>query len=175
MEEEVSRVYSSVEALKESFGDAIQKVEEFRGEVSVTVDKNKIREVMLFLRDKLLYDMLTDLCGVDYQCNAGDAARFEIVYLLRSSKFNDRLRIKARVREEEDCQLSTVSDIWRAADWLEREVYDMFGIKFNNHPDLRRILLVDEFVGHPLRKDFPTEGYDFAEPFSVQLEEELNG
>ena len=173
----MSRADEVVNKLKENFHDGIIKVEEFRGEVSVTVDKNKIRDIMLFLRDaeELLYDMLTDLCGVDYQCNAGDAARFEIVYLLRSSKFNDRLRIKARVREEEDCQLSTVSDIWRAADWLEREVYDMFGIKFNNHPDLRRILLVDEFVGHPLRKDFPTEGYDFAEPFSVQLEEELNG
>jgi len=170
MEEEVSRVYSSVEALKESFGDAIQKVEEFRGEVSVTVDKNKIREVMLFLRDKLLYDMLTDLCGVDY---CGDTPRFEMVYLLRSSKFGNRMRIKTRVHENEN--IDTVMDIWRAADWLEREVYDMFGIRFNNHPDLRRILLVDEFVGHPLRKDFPTEGYDFERPFSVQLEEELNG
>ena len=155
----MSRADEVVNKLKENFHDGIIKVEEFRGEVSVTVDKNKIRDIMLFLRDtdKLLYDMLTDLCGVDYQCNAGDAARFEIVYLLRSSKFNDRLRIKARVREEEDCQLSTVSDIWRAADWLEREVYDMFGIKFNNHPDLRRLLMDDDWVGFPLRKDYKDE------------------
>ena len=169
----MSRVDSVVNRLKENFPDGIIEVEEFRGEVSVTVEKNKIRDIMLFLRDtdQLLYDMLTDLCGVDY---CGDTPRFEIVYLLRSSKFNNRLRIKARVHEGEDCQLSTVSDIWRAADWLEREVYDMFGIRFNNHPDLRRILLMDEFVGHPLRKDFPTEGYDFERPFSVQLEEELS-
>lgn len=165
----MSSVYDSVEALKESFRDALQKVEEFRGEISVTVDKNKIREVMFFLRDTLSYDMLTDLCGVDY---CPDTPRFEIVYLLRSSRSGNRIGIKTRVHDNED--IDTVMDIWRAADWLEREVYDMFGIRFNNHQDLRRILLPDEFVGHPLRKDFPTEGSDFDRPFSVQLEEELS-
>ncbi|MDO8443025.1 MAG: NADH-quinone oxidoreductase subunit C [bacterium] len=167
----MSRADEVVKKLKESFHDAVVKVEKFRGEVSVTVDKNKIREIMFFLRDssELLYGMLTDLCGVDY---LGDAARFEIVYLLYSLKFNDRLRIKARIREDE--AIDTVSDIWKAADWMEREVYDMFGVKFSNHPDLRRILMMDEFVGYPLRKDFPTEGYGFAEPLSVQLEEELD-
>ncbi|MFA4915189.1 MAG: NADH-quinone oxidoreductase subunit C [Syntrophales bacterium] len=168
----MSMVRNPVEALQESFGDAIRKVEEFRGEISVTVDKSKIREVMFFLRDNgnFLYDMLIDLCGVDY---CGDAQRFEIVYLLRSSRFGNRITIKARLQENED--VDTVMDIWMAADWLEREVYDVLGIKFNNHSDLRRILLPDEFVGHPLRKDFPVQGYDFEKPFSVQLEEESNG
>jgi NADH-quinone oxidoreductase subunit C len=110
--------------------------------------------------------MLIDLCGVDY---FGENPRFEVVYLIRSMRDGDRVRIKVRVEGEE---LETVSDLWSAANWLERETYDMFGIKFKNHPDLRRILLPEDFNGHPLRKDFPVEGFDFDRPFEVKLEEE---
>jgi NADH-quinone oxidoreductase subunit C len=157
--------------LKSKFPEAVLTIEEFRGETSVTVDKNKIRAVMTFLKDSenLNYDLLLDLAGVDFADQA-PSPRFMIAYLLHSTTFNNKLRIKTRVAE--DGALDTVSDIWKAADWMEREAYDMFGIKFNNHPYLKRILLEEDFVGHPLRKDFPLEGHNFDQPFTVCLEEE---
>jgi NADH-quinone oxidoreductase subunit C len=155
--------------LKGKFPEAVLKIEEFRGEISISVDVNKIRAVMAFLKDgeNLKYDLLLDLAGVDF---ADESPRFMVAYLLHSTKFNNKLRIKTRVAE--DGALDTVSDIWKAADWLEREAYDMFGIKFTNHPGLKRILLTEDFVGHPLRKDFPLEGTNFDQPFTVCLEEE---
>ncbi|MBU2226503.1 MAG: NADH-quinone oxidoreductase subunit C, partial [Proteobacteria bacterium] len=113
------------------------------------------------------YDLLVDLAGVDL---GSESPRFKVAYLFHSMKFNNRLRIETRVAE--GAELETVSDIWKAADLMEREVYDLFGIKFSNHPDLRRILLPDDFAGHPLRKDFPVKGDDFDKPFPVCLEEE---
>jgi len=93
--------------------------------------------------------------------------RFEVVYLLYSFKANDRLRLKTKVGEGEP--VKSVESIWKAANWLEREVYDLFGIPFENHPDLRRILLWDGYEGHPLRKDFPVEGPDFDKPFVPEV------
>ena len=110
--------------------------------------------------------MMTDLFAVDRH---GSDPRFEVVYLLNSLDLKERLVVKVRVADNEP--VPTVSDLWRAADWLEREAYDMFGVRFENHPDLRRILSVEDFDGYPLRKDFPTEGYGFDEPFVVRLEE----
>jgi NADH-quinone oxidoreductase subunit C len=155
--------------LKGKFPEAVRGVEEFRGETTVTVDKGQLRAVLKFLKESeaLLYDLLVDVAGVD---SGNGSPRFLVAYLLHSTKFNNRLRIKIRVAE--GAALDTVSDIWKAADWLEREVYDMFGIRFSDHPDLRRILLTDDFVGHPLRKDFPLKGIDFDKPFPVCLEEE---
>jgi len=155
--------------LKGKFPGAMLSIEEFRGETSIDVPAHEIREVMTFLRksENLHYDLLLDLAGVDF---AGQSPRFMIAYLLHSTKFNNKLRIRTRVSE--DAALDTVSDIWKAANWLEREVYDMFGIKFNNHPCLKRILLTEDFIGHPLRKDFPLEGPNFDQPFNVCLEEE---
>ncbi len=155
--------------LKEKFPEAVRGVEEFRGETTVTVDKGQLREVLKFLKESetLLYDLLVDVAGVD---SGSGSPRFLVAYLLHSTKFNNRLRIKIRAAEGE--APDTVSDIWKAADWMEREVYDMFGIRFSDHPDLRRILLTDDFVGHPLRKDFPLKGVDFDKPFPVCLEEE---
>jgi NADH-quinone oxidoreductase subunit C len=157
------------EMLKEKFPEAIRGVEEFRGETTVTVDDGMLREIMRFLKEgeTTRYDLLVDIAGVDF---GGEAPRFMVAYLLHSLKFNNRLRIKTRVAE--DAALDTVSDIWKAADWLEREVYDMFGITFNNHPDLRRILLTDDFTGHPLRKDFPLKGHDFDKPVTVCFDQE---
>lgn len=165
----MNKPYDAAGRLKGKFGEAILNIRDLREEVSVTVGSTGIRDILLFLKnsDDLQYDLLIDLCGVDY---CGDDLRFEIVYLLHSLNYNNRLRIKTRLREGES--IDTVSDIWKAADWMEREIYDMLGIKFNNHPDLRRILLTDEFSGHPLKKDFPLEGPDFDKPFAVQLEEE---
>ncbi len=155
--------------LKETFPEAVRDIEEFRRETSITIDAGKIREVMTFLKEneKLCYDLLLDLAGVDFDDRS---PRFMIAYLLHSTKFNNKLRIKTTVAE--GASLDTVSDIWMAADWMEREVYDLFGIIFNNHPYLRRILLPEDFVGHPLRKDFPVKGPDFGQPLHVCLEEE---
>ena len=148
--------------LKEKFPDAVQSVEEFRGETTVAVDSVRLRDVMKHLKDgeALRYDLLLDLTAVDF---ADESPRFMMVFLLYSSRFNSRLRIRTRVAE--GGALDTLSDIWKAADWLEREVYDMFGIRFGGHPDLRRILLDEEFVGHPLRKDFPLKGMEYDQPF----------
>jgi NADH-quinone oxidoreductase subunit C len=153
------------ETLKDRFPAAVLAVEEFRGETTVTIDAAALREVMQFLAAR--YDLLVDLAGADF----GIASpRFMVAYLLHSMRYNNRLRIKTGVAE--GTELDTVSDIWRAAEWLEREVFDMFGIPFANHPDLRRILLTDDFVGHPLRKEFPVQGHDFDKPLIVCAEED---
>jgi NADH-quinone oxidoreductase subunit C len=138
------------------------------GEPVVTVPETTVRQVLSFLKDdaELSYSMLVELFAID--C-FGEDPRFEIVYILRSLKNNGRVTVKTKTGDE---GIDTVSDMWKAADWLEREVYDMFGIPFRNHQDLRRIYNTDDFEGYPLRKDFPTEGYDFDKPFVVTFEEE---
>ncbi len=160
---------TACELLKAQFPEAVQGIDEFRGETSITVDQGRLREVMAFLKENegALYDLLVDIAGVD---SGGGSPRFLVVYLLHSMKYNNRLRI--RVGVPEGAAVDTVSDIWKAADWMEREVYDLFGITFSRHPDLRRILLPDDFTGHPLRKDYPLKGVDFDKPFPVCLEEE---
>ncbi len=157
------------ELLKETFPEAVRGIEEFRGETHITVDKDRLHAVMAFLKenDGTLYDMLVDIAGVDL---GSGSPRFEIVYLLNSMKYNNRLEIKIGVPE--GAAVETVSDLWKAADWMEREVFDLFGIEFSRHPDLRRILLPDDYDGHPLRKDYPLKGVDFDKPFPVCLEEE---
>jgi NADH-quinone oxidoreductase subunit C len=160
---------SACKQLMEKFPEAVWGIEEFRGETHITVDKGRLRAVMTFLKDneETLYDLLVDIAGVD---SGSGSPRFQVVYLLHSMKHNNRLEIKIGVAE--DAVVDTVSDLWKAADWMEREVYDMFGIGFSRHPDMRRILLPDDFVGHPMRKDYPLKGVDFDKPFPVCLEEE---
>ena len=152
--------------LKEKFPEASFQVETFRGEVTITIPKKDLFEICRFLRDDpdLDYCLLTDLCGLDFLPHA---PRFEVVYLLCSMKKNQRLRLKTKVTEGES--VPSVESIWKAANWLEREVYDLFGISFENHPDLRRILLWDGFEGYPLRKDYPVEGPDFDKPFVPEV------
>ncbi|MGD0230123.1 MAG: NADH-quinone oxidoreductase subunit C [Syntrophorhabdales bacterium] len=159
----------AVRRLTEKFGSALT-VEEPVGrdhQAAVVVPKERLRDVLLFMKtdEALLYTMMTDLFAVDHY---GDAPRFEIVYLMSSVTLKDRLAVKVRAGDGEP--VPTVSDMWRAAEWLEREAYDMFGLPFENHPDLRRILMVEDFEGYPLRKDFPIEGYGFDEPFRVNLD-----
>ncbi len=136
-------------------GEAIVEASDRLGDASVRVDARRIVPVMGHLRDDdgLRFDMLSDLCAVDY---LGEEPRFEVVYHLYSVELNQRLRVKARVPED-PCEIDTVTGLWPAADWMEREVFDLYGIRFRQHPDLRRILLYDEFQGHPLRKDYPKE------------------
>lgn len=150
--------------LKERFAAELVEVKEFRGEVTVTVKKEKIVEICNFLKTTLAFNMLTDVTAVDY---LGQDPRFLVVYNLYSIPNKDRLRVKAQVAEA-DCSIDTVSGIWSSADWLERETYDLFGIPFTNHPDLRRILMTDDWVGHPLRKDYPLQGPD-REPYKGRL------
>ncbi len=143
--------------LREKFGKAIQEYSQFRGELTIRVDKDHIVEICLFLRDEqdLQFNFLTDLCGVDYPARR---RRFDVVYNLYSMPYNRRLRLKAAVGEDES--IPSVVSVWKAANWLEREAYDMFGIHFSGHPDLRRILLPEDWqAGWPLRKDYPLEGY----------------
>jgi NADH-quinone oxidoreductase subunit C len=152
--------------LREKFPTSILEVKTFRDEVTATVAKKDLPEICKFLYSDpdLQYQFLTDLCGVDY---FPETPRFEVVYLLYSLKNNQRLRLKAKVAEGES--ISSVESIWKAANWLEREVYDLFGIPFENHPDLKRILLWDGYEGHPLRKDYPVEGPDFGKPFVPEV------
>ena len=117
------------------------------------MDKKDIYYICKFLRNKpeLRYDLLVDLTGVDY---IGREQRFEVVYHFFSMKKNHRLRLKVRL-EAADPVAPSLTGLWPVADWFEREVWDMFGIRFKGHPDLRRILMYEEFEGHPLRKDYP--------------------
>ncbi len=156
----------SVRKLQEKLPAAVLAVETFRGEVTVTVPRGEILEISKFLYSDpdLQYQFLTDLCGLDF---FPQKPRFQVVYLLYSMKNNQRLRLKTNVGEEES--ISSVESVWKAANWLEREAYDLFGISFDNHSDLRRILLWDGYEGHPLRKDFPVEGPDFDKPFNPEV------
>jgi NADH-quinone oxidoreductase subunit C len=142
-----------LDKLSARFGGAILGQATFRGQDSVTVDASTIVEVCTFLRDEpgLKFVMLTDLTAVDCQ---GREPRFTVVYNLYSHELNQRLRLKILVADT----APTVEGVWKVANWLEREVYDLFGIVFTGHSDLRRLLLWDGYVGHPLRKDFPLTG-----------------
>lgn len=162
----MAEINLALKKLKEKFPASVSEVKTFRDEISVTVQKKDIFVICKFLYSDpdLQYQMLIDLCGVDF---FPEQPRFEVVYLLYSMKNKERLRLKIKVGDSES--VSSVESIWKAADWLEREVYDLFGIPFDNHPDLRRILLWDGYEGHPLRKDYPVEGPDFDKPFVPEV------
>ena len=140
--------------LSQLFGAKLLQKSEFRGETTYTIDAADLREVARFCRDEISLDYLIDITSVDH---SGEEPRFEVVYELYSMTLAIHLRLKVRVSEEV-CAVDTVSDIWPTANWHEREIYDMMGIKFNGHPDLRRILMWDGYPYFPLRKEFPLEG-----------------
>jgi len=146
----------AVQKLRASIPHVIEEVSAFRDQVSVRIFKENIVEACFFLRDtpELEYDFLTDLTAVDYPMRP---RRFDVVYHLYSMTRNHRLRLKATVGEGEE--IATVVPVWKAANWEERECFDMFGIVFTGHPDLRRILLPEDWEGYPLRKDYPLGGY----------------
>ncbi len=146
----------AVQKLRAAMPDAIEEVSSFRDQVSVRVVKDRIVEVCFFLRDtpELEFDFLTDVTAVDWPHRP---KRFDVVYHLYSMTRNHRLRLKASVGEGET--IPSVTPVWKGANWLERETYDMFGIVFAGHPDLRRILLPEDWQGYPLRKDYPLAGY----------------
>lgn len=146
----------NIDLIRQKFGQAIRKEMLFRGEITLTVDPEVILPLGRFLRDEdtLAFDFLVDLCGVDL---FPESPRFMVVYHLFSVRHNQRLRVKLPLAGENPV-VDSVVPVWETADWHERECFDLFGISFRNHPDLRRILLPDDFTGYPLRKDFPLEG-----------------
>jgi NADH-quinone oxidoreductase subunit C len=148
-----------IEYLQSAFPEVVTNVREQLGEVTVYVDAARIADVCRFLKhdERFQFNLLSDLCGVDLGMD--QEPRFEVNYHLYSLPKNHRLRLKVALPDE-DPTVDSVTAIWRTANWHERETYDMFGIVFEGHPDLRRILMPEEFQWHPLRKDFPVRGYD---------------
>jgi len=144
----------ALDSLGKSFEEKIQSKTEFRGETTCTIAASDLREIAKFCRDELSFDYLIDITSID---NFGYDPRFEIIYELYSMPHAVHLRLKLHISEEVGA-VDTVSDIWPTANWHEREIYDMMGIKFNDHPDLRRILMWDGYPFFPLRKEFPLEG-----------------
>ena len=141
-------------SLGKLLGRKIREQTEFRGETTFVTDAGEIREVARLCRDELSFDYLIDISSVDH---FGNEPRFEVVYELYSMTLAVHLRLKVRVPEENPV-LDTVSDIWPTANWHEREIWDMMGLRFNGHPDLRRILMWEGYPYFPLRKEFPLEG-----------------
>jgi len=146
---------AALDRLAARFPEAVIETHAFRGDETAIVRRADVKDVMRFLRDDpgSSFEMLTDLTCVDY---LGRTPRFEVVYHLHSLTKRQRLRVKVGVPED-DPTIDTMTDLWSAAGWLEREAWDLYGVRFVGHPDLRRVLLYEEFVGHPLRKDYPTE------------------
>ena len=148
-------------------GDALQNLTEDRGELSLDVESAKLLDVCRTLRDddSLNFEQLMDVCGVDYSTYGAEdpgkewtGARYAVVYHLLSIKHNHRLRVRTFLQDDFP-KVDSVHEIWAAADWFEREAFDMFGIVFDGHPDLRRLLTDYGFIGHPFRKDFPLSGH----------------
>jgi NADH-quinone oxidoreductase subunit C len=144
--------------LAAEFGGDVLETHTRCGDATAVIAPAAIDTVLRFCRDDpaLAFDMLMDLTAVDYLRYPGreDGRRYEVVYHLYSTREHHRVRVKVAL-EEDRAVVPTAVPVWAAANWFEREVWDMFGIRFEGHPDLRRLLLYDEFVGHPLRKDYP--------------------
>lgn len=167
--------------LKTAFAGQGLKAGDYAGETTVLVTPDKLHEVLRFLRDDpdCAYDFLSDVCGVDYLNYPGFEkfpGRFAVIYNLVSTRFNRRFFVKVHVEPTMDTsgdaddpglRLPTATDIWPGAEWNEREVFDMFGIRFDGHPDLRRILLWETYPAFPLRKDYPITGRGEREWYRV--------
>lgn len=171
----IERWKDQVKKLKAKFGAAIEEVRmprEYPTELPIVyVKKDSVVEVIAYMKGEagFEYDFLSDITATDEEIEP----RFEVVYNLRSLAHKNRIRVKARVAEgaNGDYELPTLTTLWEAANWAEREVWDMFGVKFKGHPDLRRILMDERWQGHPLRKDYPLRGYQiFTTPEPIKTE-----
>jgi NADH-quinone oxidoreductase subunit C len=145
-----------IETVKTKFADQVLGTGAHAGQPWVDVKRDRIADIVKMLRDEGGYDMLTDVTAVDY-LNQGMPERYAVVYQFYSVKDNVRARVKAWVPEA-DPTIDSVSALYRSAPWAEREVWDLMGIKFKGHPDLKRIQLPENYEGHPLRKDYPLTG-----------------
>jgi len=159
-----TRTETLAAALAAAFDPPLTSVTVALGEVTVVVAAERLSDVMRALRDRpeFRFESLIDACGVDYSTygdGAWQGARFAAVYHLLSLSHNHRLRVRAFAVDDDFPILPSVVDVWPAANWFEREAFDLYGIVFDGHPDLRRLLTDYGFVGHPFRKDFPLSGY----------------
>lgn len=151
---------TAIQRVQVQFAQDILEAHAFRGDETLTIRVSALRDVAKFLKDtpELDFNFLMDLTAVDYLFYAGGKIqkewRFEVVYHFFSLKHNHRIRIKVAIYEK-NLEVDTLCDLWAAANWYEREVWDMFGIRFKGHPNLKRILMYEEFQGHALRKDYP--------------------
>jgi NADH-quinone oxidoreductase subunit C len=151
-------------ALTSALGDALQGVAVALGEVTALVAPDRLRDALGTLRDRpeLRFELLVDLCGVDYSTYGGgtrEGPRFAVVYHLLSLANNWRVRVRSFAPDDDFPVVPSVVDVWPCANWFEREAFDLYGIMFPGHPDLRRILTDYGFIGHPFRKDFPISGH----------------
>jgi NADH/F420H2 dehydrogenase subunit C len=139
------------------FGAAVEQVSDDYGDLTVWINRDRVHDVLAFCKhdEKLAFNFCMDVTAVDYKPLGGDP-RFAVVYHLYSLTSGKRVRIKVGVPED-DPVVDTAVDVWKATDWFEREVYDMFGIRFEGHPNMKRILCHQDFQGHPLRKDYPAD------------------
>ncbi len=165
--------------VKAAFPDVKLKATEFRGQTTLVVPVDDAHRIMRSLRDEPTcdYNTLSDVVGVDYlNYPAKTDGRFAVIYLLQSHRHERRLTVKIYVDPTLDTsgttpdpalEVDSVTDLWPSAEWPEREIYDMFGIRFRNHPDLRRILMWEDYPGHPLRKDYPLRGRGERESYRV--------
>lgn len=154
---------TAVEKVREKFPRAVIETVEFRGEQTIVLMTEQLVAVCAYLQKNLQYTFLSTITAVDWDERV---PRYDVVYHLLSMPNRSELRLKVRVgqRREEHPSVPTVISVWPGANWYEREVYDMFGITFAGHPDLRRILMPNDWTTHPLRKDYPLTGFDLPEP-----------
>ncbi|MBW7995185.1 MAG: NADH-quinone oxidoreductase subunit C [Candidatus Glassbacteria bacterium] len=143
--------HKTLQALAAKFGDSVIEHGVDRGDAVAVIDPGAIHDVIAWLREEHSFAMLVDLCGVDYLPRR---PRFEVVYQLHAMTRNERIRLRVQL-EGKSPEVATITDLYPVADWLERETWDMFGIVFSGHPDLKRLLMYEPFEGHPLRRDYP--------------------
>lgn len=153
-------------ALAERFGQALRSISSFRDNTRLEVSRDRIYDVLQTLRREFGFDMLIDVTAVDYLYYPNARDRFAVIYCLLNVTTGQRLVVKTYLNEP-DLVLPSVFSLWKSADWLEREVYDMFGIVFEGHPNLKRILMPQEFTAFPLRKDYPLRGFGERHNFPV--------
>ena len=148
----------AVALLEERFPDEVVEVVEFRGDTTIVVKPSLIVDICTALKDghDTGFKYLSMIAGMDY---SPASPRFGVVYNLYSHKHHDRITLKTRLADDQSPAIDSVSKVWSTANWHEREIYDMMGIRFHGHPDLRRILMPADWVGHPQRKDYPLRGY----------------
>ena len=159
----------TIAVLNASFPDLT--VSEFRGQTRVVAAAPSLWEVLRTLKERLGFDLLVDVTCVDYLDHPDARDRFGLVYLLANTETNERITVRCFVNDPQPSVPSAVP-LWEGANWLEREVWDLFGIRFDGHPDLRRIVLPDEFTAHPLRKDYPLQGRGERHNFPVLRRDE---
>ncbi len=144
-----------IRSIRASLPGAVLDVVDYAGETTVVAKASQVKELLRFLKERRGFDYLVDITSVHWP----EEGRVDVVYLARSLATREQLRVRTAVPEEAP-EVPSVTDLWGTANWLEREVYDLMGVRFEGHPDLKRILLPEDFEGHPLRKEYPMEGDD---------------